>query len=154
MSLDFADINLVLLFFLTPPTLIPYFDRLHSMMLFWLRRESPLSECTCNADEASQRADRFAHQSTPSGKGVNAARSCSSVSLCASFYLLLTCIRHGCVHDHPSGVHCPHRSPYSLPQRHQNHARLGALRLSHLNALNALIHDFGIVLHFSTLSGQ
>lgn len=30
-----------LLLILTPPTLIPGFDRLHSTMLFWLRRESP-----------------------------------------------------------------------------------------------------------------
>jgi len=31
--------SLALLLVLTPPTLIPYFDRIHSTMLFWLRRE-------------------------------------------------------------------------------------------------------------------
>jgi 1,3-beta-glucan synthase len=39
MSLWSSDFLLghVLLIILTPPTLIPFFDKLHSMMLFWLR---------------------------------------------------------------------------------------------------------------------
>ncbi|KAL0946250.1 hypothetical protein HGRIS_012507 [Hohenbuehelia grisea] len=72
LSLWSSDLLLghLLLFLLTPPVLIPYFDRLHATMLFWLRPSKQIRAPLFSMKQKRQRrwivSDAYTHQSIPS----------------------------------------------------------------------------------------